>query len=174
MYKPVSDKKIAKKPDFSTFYRRHCDAVYRFVYFRVKGQKEVAEDLVSAIFMSALEAYDRFDPSLGEKSWIMTIARNRVINHWRDAKEHADIDDLAFSLEGSNGFDDAIASQEKSTLAEAMSHLAISERDILEKKYLLGYSYEEIAKENNRSAGSVRIEAFRALRKLRTILKKKV
>jgi RNA polymerase sigma-70 factor (ECF subfamily) len=104
----------------------------------------------------------------------MTIARNRVINHWRDAKEHADIDDLAFNLEGSNGLDDAIASQEKSTLAEAMSHLAVSERDILEKKYLLGYSYEEIAKENNRSAGSVRIEAFRALRKLRTTLKKKV
>jgi RNA polymerase sigma factor (sigma-70 family) len=68
----------------------------------------------------------------------------------------------------------ALKEQEKSTLAEAMSHLAVSERDILEKKYLLGYSYEEIAKENNRSAGSVRIEAFRALRKLRTTLKKKV
>jgi RNA polymerase sigma factor (sigma-70 family) len=160
--------------DFATFYDKHIDAVYRFVYFRVGQKREVAEDLTSDIFMSALEAFDRFDPARGEKAWIMTIARNKVINHWRDRKENVDIDDVAFTLVGEEGMETATSRDETATLKKAMDELKAPERSLIEKKYLLGYHYEEIAESIGKKAGAVRVETHRAMKKLKGYLKGKL
>ena len=109
--------------DFAKFYDKHMDAVYRFVYFRVSQNKAIAEDLTADIFTSALAAFDTFDPTKGEKAWIMTIARNKVINYWRDKKDSVDIDDVAFSLEGANGKDSAESADDIRHLREAMAQL---------------------------------------------------
>lgn len=160
--------------DFAKFYDKHIDAVYRFVYFRVGQKREVAEDLTSDIFISALDAFDRFDPSKGEKAWIMTIARNKLINYWRDKKEQVDIDEVAFTLVGEEGREAAELREELETLREGIKKLKPPERVLIEKKYLLGYRYKEIAKELGKTAGSVRVETHRAMRKLRELLKGKV
>lgn len=160
--------------DFGKFYDKHIDAVYRFVYFRVGQRREVAEDLTSEIFISALDAFDRFDPAKGEKAWIMTIARNKLINYWRDKKEQVDIDDIAFTLVGEEGMETAERRESVSELRDAMKELKPPERVLIEKKYLLGYRYKEIATEFGKTAGSVRVETHRAMKKLKGLLKKKV
>ena len=45
---------MVKKTDFENFYRRNFDKIYRFVFFRVGNNKELAEDLVSEIFKKFL------------------------------------------------------------------------------------------------------------------------
>ncbi len=160
--------------DFGSFYDKHIDSVYRFVFFRVGQKREVAEDLTSDIFMSAFEAFERFDPSKGEKAWIMTIARNKVINYWRDRKEQVDIDDVAFTLVGEEGVEAAEKREEVATLKTAIRKLKAPERMLVEKKYLLGYPYKDIARELGKTAGSVRVETHRAMRKLRGLLKGKL
>ncbi len=160
--------------NFATFYDKHIDAVYRFVYFRVGQKREVAEDLTSDIFTSAFEAFDRFDPERGEKAWIMTIARNKVINHWRDRKDSVDIDDVAFTLVGEEGMETAERREDTATLKEAMDKLKPPERNLIEKKYLLGYRYEEIATSLGKKAGAARVETHRAMKKLKEYLKGKL
>lgn len=160
--------------NFAKFYDKHVDSVYRFVYFRVGQKREVAEDLTSDVFMSALEAFDRFDPAKGEKSWIMTIARNKLINHWRDRKENTDIDDVAFSLIGENGTETAERREENGVLKEALDRLKPQERELVEKKYLLGYRYNEMAKAIGKQVGATRVETHRAMKKLKGLLTGKI
>lgn len=162
---------MGKAQEFAKFYELHFEAVYRFVYFRVKGNRDVAEDLTSDIFISALNAFDRFDPSKGAKAWIMTIARNKVINHWRDRKETVDVDELAPFIKGEDGRQTAEQNERLSFLTQALNKLKPEERTIVEMKYLLGYSYDDIAHELDKTAGAARVESHRALKKLKTQLK---
>jgi RNA polymerase sigma-70 factor (ECF subfamily) len=157
--------------DFGAFYDTHFDAVYRFVYFRVSQNTAIAEDLTADIFTSALAAFADFDPTRGEKAWIMTIARNKVINYWRDKKEHVDLDDIAFSLEGESGVKTTEAANDLDHLREAISQLKPHERRLIEQKYLLGYRYKEIATNLEKPAGSVRVETYRAMKKLKELMK---
>jgi RNA polymerase sigma-70 factor (ECF subfamily) len=158
--------------DFAAFYDKHFDTVYRFVYFRVSQNRAVAEDLTADIFTSALDAFGRFDASKGEKSWIMTIARNKVINYWRDKKEAVDIEDVAFSLEGENGRDTVERDDDVRHLQLALKALKPHERTLIEQKYLFGYRYKDIAKTLEKQAGSVRVETHRAMQKLKQLMKK--
>lgn len=157
--------------DFGAFYDKHMDAVYRFVYFRVSYNKAVAEDLTADIFTSALAAFKEFDPSRGEKAWIMTIARNKVINYWRDKKEAVDIEDVAFTLEGENGVANVEAADDVDHLKRAMSELKPYERTLIEQKYLLGYRYKEMAIKLEKQPGTVRVETYRAMQKLKELMK---
>jgi RNA polymerase sigma-70 factor (ECF subfamily) len=157
--------------DFAAFYDKHMDAVYRFVYFRVSQNKAVAEDLTADIFTSALGAFKDFDPTRGEKAWIMTIARNKVINHWRDKKDAVDIEEVAFSLEGENGSHTVESADDIRHLREAMAQLKPHERAMIEQKYLLGYRYKEIAQNMDKQPGSVRVETHRAMQKLKALMK---
>lgn len=162
---------MAKDISFTQFYDQHFEAVYRFVYFRVSQNRAVAEDLTAEIFTSALEAFPRFNPDRGAKAWIMTIARNKVINYWRDKKEAVDIDEIAFSLEGDNGLEQAEMADDVRHLSAALQKLKPQERLLIEHKYLLGYRYQEVAAEISKTVGAVRVETHRAIKKLKSLFR---
>lgn len=53
---------------------------------RMVGDAHLAEDLVQETFRSAWKGRDRFDESREDKSWLFTILRRRVADHWRSRK----------------------------------------------------------------------------------------
>lgn len=159
-----------KSSDFRHFYDQHFDRVYRFVFFRVSNNVDVAEDLTSEIFMKALGAFAHYDPKRSQKAWIMTIARNHVINHWRDRKEHVDVDEIAFSLKGEDGREEEVKNDDQRLLLQAMEKLPPKDKRLVEMKYLLGYRYKEMGKELSKTSGAVRVETHRAMKKLKKIL----
>ncbi len=72
---------------FASLYDRHFAAVYNYIRARVVDA-DLADDLTSQTFEKALRAYDTYDPNRGAFApWILTIARNTVLNHWRAARE---------------------------------------------------------------------------------------
>ena len=156
--------------DFRHFYDKHFDRVYRFVYFRVGNNVTVAEDLTSEIFLKALSAFAHYDPAISQTSWIMTIARNHLINHWRDKKGTVDVDEVAFLIEGEDGRNTQSANDDIRTVNAALAQLPVKDRRLIEMKHVLGYRYKEIADELKKSAGAVRIETHRAMKKLKKIL----
>ncbi len=160
------------KADFRRFYAKHFDRVYRFVLFRVQMNKEVAEDLTSEIFMKALEHFAKYDPERSQTAWIMTIARNRVMNHWRDSKEQVDIDDLAFCLEGSDGRKETQSQDDIYRVRQALCELDKKDRNLIEMKHLLGFRYKEMEEMLDTKAATLRVETHRAMKKLREILQK--
>lgn len=162
-----------RKADFERFYDRHLDRVYRYVFFRVSQNVEVAEDLTSEIFMKALKNFDSYDPERSQVAWIMTIARNHVINHYRDKKETVDVDEVAFMLEGSDGREELVEMDETMIIQEGLAQLKPEDRQLVEMKHLQGFRFKEIAEVVGKSPGAVRVQTHRALKKLQTILEKR-
>ncbi|MFD5911133.1 RNA polymerase sigma factor [Streptomyces massasporeus] len=75
---PVGDPRL-----FEEFYRRHVDAVLRFVARRV-DDPHTAADLTAEIFLAVLDSAGTYRPRLGsETAWLYGIARNVVSSERR-------------------------------------------------------------------------------------------
>lgn len=168
------------KRDFEKFYRQHFDKVYRFIFFRVNHNQELAEDLVSEIFLKALDHFADFDPQKSTSAWLMTIASNHLKNFWRDLKPSLPLPGEG-DAEGGEEEGDAkwlkgalIAEQKNAAAGEVFELLAAlesdSERKIVTFHYLFGYTYAEIGSMLSLSEGAVKVAAHRALKKLRILL----
>ncbi|MCL8017033.1 sigma-70 family RNA polymerase sigma factor [Streptomyces sp. AS02] len=81
---------------FEEFYRRHVDAVMRFVARRV-DDPHTAADLTAEIFLAVLDSARSYRPRLGsETAWLYGIARNVVSSEHRRVAREAERD-LRFS-----------------------------------------------------------------------------
>jgi len=67
---------------FETLYGRHKGPLYRFVLRSVKAQGE-AEEIFQDVWLRAIEARSRYQPTAKFTTWIYTIAHNRLVDHWR-------------------------------------------------------------------------------------------
>jgi len=54
--------------------------------YRMVGDGHVAEDLVQETFRSAWKGRDRYEPGRGDRAWLATILRRRVVDLWRRKK----------------------------------------------------------------------------------------
>ncbi|MDR2411629.1 MAG: RNA polymerase sigma factor [Candidatus Peribacteria bacterium] len=70
------------------------DKIYRFVYLKTTNT-EVAEDIVSDVFLSALDKVSSFriDENSSVSAWFYRIAHNKVIDYYKVNKIYEDVDD---------------------------------------------------------------------------------
>lgn len=162
--------KNSKKSEFHDFYNSHIDKVYRYVFFRVSADKELAQDLVSEIFLKALTHFGDYDQKKSNSAWIFTIAKNHLANYWRDKKPAEQIpedeDEFvdAFWLKlATNTFKQEA---QRRHLAELLQKLELNEKEIVTFHYLFGYSYAEIAAMKNMTETAVKVAAHRAIKRL--------
>lgn len=163
-----------KKADFERFYKENLDKIYRFVFFRVGADKELAEDLVSEIFIKALNAFDSYDEKISRSAWVFTIAKNHLANYWRDHKKESSLPGGEEEETGeSDAFWHKIAFKNyqqmvlKQQVYEFLEVLEGEEKDLVTLHYLFGYSYAEIAEMRESTEAAVKVAAHRALKKIR-------
>ena len=77
---------------FWKIYDRYIDKIYKFVYLKTSN-KELAEDIVSDVFISALNNIKSFrlDESSSVNSWLYRIANNKIIDFYRTNKQTEEI-----------------------------------------------------------------------------------
>lgn len=161
------------KNEFEKFYQANLDKIFRFVYYRVNVDRELAEDLVSEIFMKALENFERYDDKISASAWLFTIAKNHLANYWRDRKSTLSLDVVQETEDGVIQVDLAVvestaaASATRLDLDKYLDKLGQPERDIVTFHYLYGYNYAEIARFLSLSESAVKVAAHRALKKIR-------
>ncbi len=159
------------KQAFERFYLDHIDKVYRFVFFRVNCDKELAQDLVSEIFMKALKNFADYDEAVSKSAWLMTIAKNHVINYYRDTKPVADLPqdedgevlDSFWLISAKNVFK---KNENARFVQEFLDELDESSREIVTFHYIYGYSYAEIAEMKQMTESAVKVAAHRAVKKM--------
>src|SRR3989338_5153184 len=156
------------KKRFQQFYEANFDKVFRFVLFRVKGNREKAEDLVSEIFMKVLEHFEDYDETRGKSAWLMMIARNHVISSWRDERittvslttENEDGDQVEEDFHLINKAKEAVRTgQLDYEIRELIAKLSEEDAEIVTSHYLFGYSYKEIAEMQNMTEGAIKVAA---------------
>jgi len=162
---------MAQMRDFLAFYQAHVERIYKFVYFRVGGRKEVAEDLVQDIFIKAYEAFDRYDESKSVSAWIFTIARNTVINHHAKRKADVTLEEIESDpIVSADARNEELIKDDERKLYEALGRLNPEDARLIRMKHIEGWTYEDLADVFEKTPVTLRVQVSRALKKLKGLL----
>ena len=71
---------------------QHGDALYRFALARVRDPA-LAEDLVQETLLAALRARDSYAGAAAERTWLIAILKNKIIDHFRRSAREAPLPD---------------------------------------------------------------------------------
>jgi len=151
---------------FGRLYDLHIRDIYDFVYYKTH-HRETAQDLTSQTFMKALRSISSFDANQASfKTWLYTIARRTVIDHYRKTKPTLDIED-AFDLADDTDIErDVHLSQLMDQVQPLLAQLTAQQREIVLLRLWQGKSYEEIADIVGKSESACKMLFSRTMRVL--------
>jgi RNA polymerase sigma-70 factor, ECF subfamily len=158
---------------FGELYRRHLDAIYRFVYYRV-GEVKDAEDLTEQTFIKAWHALPGYHAT-GHPfaSWLYRIAQNLVLDYHRKNKTDAAVTrdlETEWQTLQSNLLKQIIDAEEAGALAQAIGCLTEDQQQVILLRFVERLSHAEIALILDKSEGACRMLQNRALLTLNQIL----
>jgi len=155
--------------DFSVVYDAHVRQVYAFFAYRLAVRGD-AEDLTQLTFERALRAWGRYDESRASvATWLLTIARNLVIDHYRSCRPgpQRSLDDFQ------GDFDEHLAVWDEPNMGLnadvelALAKLSDRERELISLRFGGDLSGREIATLTGLSLANVQQILSRALRRMR-------
>ena len=154
--------------DLDRIYTEYSGKVMGYIRARIRSSAE-AEDLHSEVFEKILKKIEEFDPSKASlNTWIFTITRNTVIDHFRRSKPSEELDEnLSDNVELD---EDLLNTETLSELAAALRKLPQQMMDIIVLRYYDGKPLTEIAEMMNLSYGAVKLRHQNAVLMLRQAL----
>lgn len=165
--------RMAQKGDdraFEKLYQLFFPRLSRFVSYRV-SHKETTEDILSHVFIKAWQALQDQVQIASFNSWVFTVARNLVIDHYRTRKEFADLTELENFIEYEDNVIEVIDLDIKTKeLLAAMRHLTSDQQQVLRLKLIEGLDNEEIGAIIDKNPGTVRVIQHRAIVSLKKYL----
>lgn len=156
---------------FAQLYDLYVDQTFGYVYRRV-GHRQTAEDLTADVFLRAFRRLSTFEwQGVDLGAWIMTIARNRVHDHFKSAR---------FRLERSHdetpedaapqGPDDpervTVGRDMARALGRALEQLKDDHREVIQLRFVQDLSVADTAAVMGRTIGATKALQYRALRAL--------
>jgi RNA polymerase sigma-70 factor, ECF subfamily len=160
-----------KHAKFKKYYKSHMPKIYRYVFFRVGQNKALTEDLVSEIFLKALEKLEQFDDTGSFTAWIYGIAKNHVIDHYRKHRKAVSLDEIE-NIIPSGHETEKIAGQKINAahLQFALEKLPEKKKELIMLRYFAGNSFKQIAKIIKKDETAARVATHRALKELKAKL----
>lgn len=154
--------------DFTAFYQKNVQRVFRYVLFRVSCNQEVAEDLTQDIFLKAYKAFGAYDAGRSSSSWIYTIAKNTLIDWYKKQHPTEDIANYEDSLVLSSDTWEMYATNEDSqTLLDLIANLPADDAELVRMRYLEGWDYADLAPSLKKNETALRAQASRAMKRLK-------
>jgi RNA polymerase sigma-70 factor, ECF subfamily len=145
-------------------------ALYGFLYARVGGHAQVAEDLLQETLIEAVRSASTFRGESSLKTWLCAIARRRLSRHY-EAERKAAVLRAGLTLVPETGSQDRSADVERrDEITRALGALPPLHRQVLVLKYLDERTVDEIAGELGRSRVQVQSLLQRARVGLREAL----
>jgi RNA polymerase sigma-70 factor, ECF subfamily len=164
---------------WETIVRQHWRKVFNVAY-KFVGKHDEAEDLAQDIFLKIFKALDTFDRRANFQTWIISIARNLCIDHYRSVRKEretiareVDAGELT-PVSAEIGPEGALERSDlRALLQRALERLPIALRTAVVLRDLQELSYQEIADQLDLPEGTVksrinrgRLELARQVRRL--------
>lgn len=73
---------------------RYADDLYGYAITKCSSS-DLAEDFVQDTFLSALNAIDNFKGNSSERTWLFSILKNKIADHYRKASTRYEVSDSA-------------------------------------------------------------------------------
>ncbi len=175
----------------------YTDYLYNFAFYKV-GKKEEAEDMVQETFLSAYKGRETYNGAASEKTWLMAILKNKIIDYYRKPKltdsfstyldqtedsfqnsfynldNHGrwneDIDENYFS-KAADGY--LVSKEFQKFLSICLEKMPPKLKAVFVSKYLEDEKSEKICKEFNITPSNYWVIIFRSKTLLRNCLEKK-
>ncbi|MFZ2193131.1 MAG: sigma-70 family RNA polymerase sigma factor [Candidatus Moraniibacteriota bacterium] len=161
--------------EFDYVYNQYFTPLFRYIICQTKN-KEMAEDIAQTVFLKALKQKEKsgsenFPPIY----YFFTIARNTIIDHWKKKKEIVmDISGITFS----SLIDERETPQERleknsdsEKIQRALENLTYEQKEVLTLRFISDASNKEISIILNKTEEAIRQIQYRAIKKLREIIK---
>ena len=163
--------KQGDKQAIAELYNGHVDAIYRYVWPRVRDDA-VAEDLTAQVFLKALEGLPAYEPS-GKPflAWLYRIAYARVVDHWRKQERRATLplDDTLPAREPRPG-ELLEAEDDWITAIDLLAQLTDDQQEVLMLRFIGEMSLSEVAETMGKTLGATKAVQHRALASLARLL----
>jgi RNA polymerase sigma factor (sigma-70 family) len=160
---------------FGALYDHYFPRIYNYVYFRVRDGA-VADDLVSTVFLRALDRLDTYREDRGNFGvWLFRITHNALVDYYRSTSRVT-----VLSLDQAEPItSDAVSAeqrlarkQEAEALLAQVARLSEREQEIIGLKFGGGLTNRKIAELVDLKENHVAVILYRAMRKLREGLEK--
>jgi RNA polymerase sigma factor (sigma-70 family) len=170
---------------FSLFYQKYFRKIYSYCITKNNYNRELTEDIVSAIFMKALEKIDTVkldkEHEFSLLPWLYTIARNTVLNSWASQKKQSNMVTYNDDLEHSDDAGEPISksdgqysanpdwdaeidyAHDSDKLKSAIMQLDEIAKDIVWKRTYDELQFNEIAELLDMQEAAVKMRYYRAI-----------
>lgn len=147
-------------------------SVWRFVYVRVKGDRHLAEDIVSESVLALIRAVSDPELEIGNPiAWLRSVAAHKVADHFRAAARVQHLIDQARHTAPVSFGHDAVQAQElqerRDEVRQVLDRLPEQTRLALEWKYIDKLSVKEIAERLDVSEKAAESILFRGRKEFR-------
>jgi RNA polymerase sigma-70 factor, ECF subfamily len=153
-------------------YGRHNVRVYRFI-LRMTGDATLAEDLVSEVFLEVWRHADEFQARSQVSTWLLAIARNKLLSALRRHCDQQLDDQVAAAIE--DPADDpevSIQKKDRSTVIQrCLSQLSQAHREVVDLVYYHEKSLEEVAQIVGAPLSTIKTRMFYARQRIEKLLK---
>ncbi len=159
--------------DFSRFYETAHLSVFRYAMVLCAGDQAEAEDITAEAFLRAWDKRRQFTGSASAAlGWVITIARNLLIDRRRAENTRPANTALDEALPGPEANIEAILVQEDQLqqVLSAVAGLPFLQRDIFTLRHVLGWRVQDIAAHLGLAENTVSANLRRVLEKLKTQL----
>lgn len=167
---------------FDALLTRHQNNVYSYI-FRIVKDQEVADDIFQETFVKIITTVrqGRYVDSGRFAAWMMRIARNLIIDYFRQEKSSNTVSidlgevDVLNRKDFSDGTieDSMIVDQIHSDVRKLMASLPETQREVLEMRFFKDMSFKEIAETTNVSINTALGRMRYALMHIRKLAKEK-
>ena len=146
---------------FGEIVRTHHRRVFNFLYQMTRHQQD-AEDLTQQTFIKAFHHLARFDQQRPLINWLLTIARNSALNHFRDVKKWEELPCETAGAEPTPARHAEQKEQAENLWARARALLAPREFEVLWLRFAEEMSTRETAQTVGLTETHVKVLVFRA------------
>lgn len=154
---------------FDDLYLRHKGKVYGYLTKRLPA-KQQADEVFQNTFLKLHQSRAQYFSGQPFLPWLFAIARNALFDHLRkglsESKKISAMQEHLLVYPETQE-----SSSETGNLHEGLASLTEAQRELLNKRYIEGLDFEEIAKQANSSSAAMRQSVSRVTRKLKDLLK---
>lgn len=168
---------------FESLYARHKGATYRYFLRHLGGDAAAADELHQELWLRVVDSRRRYEARAAFATWLYTLARHRLIDHWRAHKavtlasfEDDGIQQQAEerAAEAGGAGDDPLAvsldAESRRRLVAALAGVPPPQRDAFLLHVEAGLSLDAIADLTSTPAETVKSRLRYAYRRLRAAL----
>lgn len=159
---------------FETLYARHRLRLYRFLQRQLRD-RSLADEVFQDVWQRVIAARSSWRPDSGFTSWLYTLARNRIADHWRAQKHRPpapeDADERLANVADDDTPEQALSTfEQRRQLQMALDELPDDQREVIALRLEQELTLEEIGTITGVGRETVKSRLRYAMDKLRARL----